>query len=484
MSEFTVSELSVDTSPAADNVLLEVDVSDHSTAPAGPGGADKKVTVGGILALVPHATTDTYGTVKGTGSSAVWLDGTLNWSTPPGGDGSGVAGWMNLVGDYGADPTGAASASAAVAAACTAATAAQPAPFGLMVPPGYYKVSASQDLPYNLIMQGAGAAGGDVTDQYIGSVFQVAASFTGSYVFGYKDTAHVSGFTGTNGATVSGIYVDGGAYTGGSEVDGFYIYGPTMCVLTDIKIARMTGWAINADGVDSSMNEQFPFGQSWTNVQADSCGTVAGGGFNLNGCEDSVFLGCYSIGNNNGPGFQINGCDNSKWVSCNAEWNSNYGFYFTGDWQWFNGGSQLIGCSTDANGSAGLAIDATWTTGGGAGTGPGIIHATGCHFRRDGQSNSGNTAGIYLGATTLPVVISGFSTMPSIGDSGGSTYCPKYGVYFTQSSYSQPVIFGPGIVWGDTGAVNHGGTSGWAGGVTQVGIVLAHGPNSSPTYGS
>lgn len=449
-----LSRLAVATSASPTDRIPLLKVGDTSTPPAGPGGSDQTISVANLAASMGA------------------------------GGGGGLNGWKDLVGDYGADPTGTASSSTALANACSAATAAQPAPFGLTVPPGLFELTAYQDLPYNLIMRGAGAAGGDVTGQYVGSVFRVASSFSGSYVFGMKDTPHVSGFTGTNGAIVSDIYLDGGNYTGGSQVDGFYLYGPTMCNFSNIKIARMSGWAINADGVDSGMNEQFPFGQTWINVQADSCGTVAGGGFNLNGCEDSVFLGCYSIGASNGPGFQINGCDNSKFVSCNAEWNSNYGFYFTGDWQWFTGGSQLIGCSTDANGLAGLAIDATWTTGGPAGTGPGIIHATGCHFRRDGQSNTGNTAGIYLGATTLPIVISGFSTMPSIGDTGGSTYCPKYGLYSTQSSYSQPVIVGPGIVWGNTGAVNHAGTSGWASGITTTGIVPAHGPNSSPTYGS
>jgi hypothetical protein len=421
------------------------------------------------------------------GGTTHFLNASGGWTVPSGGGSSGVTGWKNLVGDYGADNTGATSIATPLANAMAAATAAQPAPFGLMVPPGFYKMTAHQDLPYNLVMQGAGDTGGDVTGQYGGSVFQVASSFSGSYVFGYQDTPHVSGMTGTNGAIVTGIYVDGGAYTGGSAIDGFYIYGPTMCTFENIKIARMTGWAINASGVDSSMAESFPFGQTWTNVQADSCGTVSGGGFNLNGCEDSVFLSCYSIGNNNGPGFQVNGCDNTKFTSCNAEWNSNYGFYITGDWQWFTGGCQFVNCSTDANNNAGLYVDATWTTGGGAGTGPGIIMFTGCHFRRDGQAGSGNTAGIYIAATTLPVIINGFSTMPSIGDIGGGTEAPKYGVYFSQTSYTQPLMISNGLAWGVTAAANHNGTAGFpttSSVFSSSNVLLAHGNNYAPTYGS
>ncbi len=411
------------------------------------------------------------------------------WAAAPGGSG-GVTGWKNLISDYGADPTGVTSASTAIANACTAATAAQPAPFGLIVPPGVYSVTASQDLPYNLVMRGAGCAGGDVTGQYIGSVFRASMSFAGSYVFGFKDTPHVSGMTGTNGAIVSGILIDGQA-TGASHqtqaIDGIYIYGPTMCTFTDLKIARMTGWAINASGVDSAMAQQFPFGQVWTNVSNDSCGVVSGGGFNLSGCEDSVFTGCYSIGNNNGPGFQINGCDNTKFIGCNAEWNSTFGFHITGDWQWFTGGCTFTGCSTDANGQYGFYQDATWSTGGGAGTGPGIIHVTGCHFRRDGQNNSAQSAGLALGATTLPIIAAGISTMPSIGDGGTGTLAPAFGMYFSQSSYAQPVCISNVLAWGNTNCYKTGTSANTLPTVASgfiTNIAKAHGPNYSPTYGS
>lgn len=397
-----------------------------------------------------------------------------------------IEGWHDLVRDYGADSSGNTSSSPALASMAAAATAAQPASFGVTVPPGIYEVTASQNLPYNLIFRGAGGAGGDVTGQIIGSVFTVGSSFSGSYVFGFLDTPHVSGFTGTNGAIVSDIYLDGSAYTA-TAVDGFEIVGPTMCTFENIKIAQMSGWAINASTSDSAMAEQFAFGQTWTNVSSDSCGTVAGGGFNLNGCEDSVFMGCYSIGNNNGPGFLINGCDNTKFVGCNAEWNSTFGFWVTGDWQYFTGGCTFTACSTDANGQYGMLIDATWTTGGGAGTGPGIIHVTGSHFRRDGQNNTTQSAGIALGATTLPIIIDGFSTMPSIGDNGTGSLAPAFGLYFSQSSYSQPVGIAGGLAWGNTAAYRTGSTNGTLPTVANgyiTNIMKAHAANYAPTYGS
>ena len=70
-----------------------------------------------------------------------------------------VTRWHDLVRDYGADPTGTASSSTALANACTAAVAAQPAAFGLTIGPGQYLMSQSQDLPYNMVIQGAGGNG-------------------------------------------------------------------------------------------------------------------------------------------------------------------------------------------------------------------------------------------------------------------------------------------------------------------------------------
>jgi len=459
-------------------------------------GTTETVTLAEILSQVPTPiTTEGDLIVGGAGGTpqrlAAGTTGYTLTSNGPGAVPSWQAGagsasvWKDLVETYGADPTGTTSCSTALASACSAAVSAQPAAFGLTVPPGTFLLSASQDLPYNMILQGAGANGGTVSGQRTGSWFNVASGFTGTYVFGLKDVPAPSSYTGVNGCLMSGIGIYGGIQTG-SAVNGLYIVGPTLTELRYISISQMTGWAV-ASGTDPSANEQFDFGQNWFRVQADSCGTVSGGGFQLSGCEDSTFVNCYSIGNNNGPGFYVTGCDNTKFVGCNSEWNSTYGWYFTGDWQWFTGGCIMSGCSTDANTIAGVMIDATWTTGGGAGTGPGIIQIGDCHFRRDGQGNGTITAGIYLGATTLPVIINGFSTMPSIGDSGGSTYVPAYGIYFAETSYAQPILISNGLCWGESACyrttTSNSTLPTFTTGAT-ANLLKAHGPNSAPTYGS
>jgi hypothetical protein len=448
--------------------------------------ASTATTKGDLLAASGASTVTRLGV--GTNGYVLTADSTqsagMKWAAA---SGSGVAGWKNLISDYGADNTGVTSASSAIASACSDAVAAQPQPYGLIVPPGKYKVTAAQDLPWNMTLQGAGAAGGDVTEQFTGSWFNVSSAFSGTYVFGFKDNAN---HTSANGAIVTGIGIDGTSFTS-SAVDGFYISGPSMTNFQNVYISQMSGWATNC-GTDSSASELGPYGATWQNVQADSCGVVSGGGFNLIWFEDSVFTGCYSIGNNNGPGFYISACDNTKFTGCNAEWNSTYGFYITGDWQWATGGCIFANCSTDANGQYGFYVNATWTTGGGSGTGPCMILVSNLFCRRDGQNNASASAGIAIGATTLPIVINGFGTMPNIGDGGTGTMAPAYGIYFSSTSYSgtmpngQPIGIFNGMAWGQSSwlGVNGAASNTIPTGVTSANIMRTHGNNNTPTYGS
>lgn len=446
-----ISDLAVDSSPNAGKYLVELDTADTSMAPA---GTDKRATIAAV--------------------------------------GKVVTGWNDLVRDFGADPTGGTAITTPLSNACSAAVSAQPASYGLTVPPGKYLVAAHQDLPWNMTLKGAGNEGGDVTGQFTGTLFTVSSSFSttgGSYVFGLKDNPappSVPPPTGVNSAILMNFAIDGASFTA-SAVDGIHIVGPTTGTLRDILIAQMSGWAVSTASDTSGPAEITPFAQSWRGVTADSCGVVGGGGFQLIGCEDSVFAECYSIGNGSGPGFYIDACDNSKWIGCNAEWNATNGFYVTGDWQYFAGPCQMIGCSTDANSNYGLYIDATWTTGGGAGTGPGILLVNGLANRRDGQGTAAGS-GVYAGigfssGTTMPVIINGFAQMTQIGDGGSGTMSPNFGIYFAGTSYSQPILIANGLAWGYTSAYRTTTTSNaFPTGVTSSNVLKAHGNAYSPSY--
>lgn len=464
------------------------------SAPAGSGGGGSGFTspmttmgdliVGGASGAAGRLGAGTSGfvlTAHGAGTAP-------SWAAAAGGGGGGASIWHDLVETYGADNTGVTSIASPLATACAAAVAVDPTPFGLTVPPGVFKVTAHQDLPRNLVMQCAGAIGGSVALVENGTVFKVASSFSGTgYVFGFKNNSDHST---ANGALLSGCVIDGTAYTA-AQVHGIQVTGPAMTKLKDIQIVQMSGWGVMT-ALDTSAAEIGPYGQVWDFVTVDSC---LQGGFQLTFCEDSYFRNCYAIGNNNGDGFQITGCDNSKFQGCNSEWNAQNGWHITNntisgttyDWTYATGTLQFSNCSTDSNTMNGVLIDGTWTTGQGSGTGPCNQQFTSLSNRRDGKGNAG-AAGTYAGfsvaATNLPVNVTGFSQITGIGDGGAGSIGPRYGFYFTQSSYAQPFIVNGGTPWGYSGAVQKASGSGWPTGITTSAVVLCHGDSDAPVYGS
>src|SRR5690348_9963332 len=89
-----ITSYGADGSPKGDNIILEVDPDDDTMAST---GTDKTVTLEQVAALVPHASTSAYGTVKPDGNSTHYLDGSGNWSAPAGGGGGGAVPGMNVV---------------------------------------------------------------------------------------------------------------------------------------------------------------------------------------------------------------------------------------------------------------------------------------------------------------------------------------------------------------------------------------------------
>jgi hypothetical protein len=380
---------------------------------------------------------------------------------------------------YGADPTGATECHSSIQAAINAA-AADPSGSGtVFFPPGNYLISAGFSLPSNVALVADWSAGGTVTSTKSGAVLVLSSSFTSSAVLSISDstTTHAS----TTGTTLRGLMIYGANHTS-STVHGISITGPCMNFFSDLRICQMSGWGIMT-ALDNSASEIGPYGQTWNNVEVDSC---VEGGISLNFCEDSVFINVYAIGNNGGDGFYINSCDNTKFVGCNSEWNSANGFHVTGDWTWAQGDCQFIGCSTDANSNNGWLIDATWTTGQGAGTGPNIILLSGCFARRDGKANtgaSGTYAGFSIGNTNLPVVINGFGTMPSVGDGGAGNMSPRYGIYFNATPSTTPIVINGGIAWGYSNGVYSSLSGGAApAGVTQSAVTQVTGTDYGYAY--
>jgi hypothetical protein len=431
-----ISQYPTISSPPTSMIMLGTDPTDHTEAAS---GTTKTTTIAQLVAAAGG-----------------------------GGGGGGVAGYKNLISDYGADPTGGVSVATPLANACAAAVTAYPAPFGLIVPPGNYLVTAPQILPKNLIFAGSGATGGTPTgDIFNGSTFVVSSSFSGAYVFGIGD---VPSSTGVNGPILRDFAIAGHAYTA-TAVDGISITGPAFTVMRHINIIQMSGGGINTH-VDSTASPIGADGMDWDDLTIDSCGGV---GIRLVFAEDGQFRNIYVIGCAS-DGWQIAACDNTHFTDCRAEWNSGYGLHITNitdggvsySWTYADGYCRFDGFSTDANYQSGIRVDATWTTGQGAGTGPGIIMFTNPSCRRDGRQNSGavgswahidvDYSAAASGTVGLPVYINGLTCTTGIGDGGTGNIAPRYGVRAASLGVAPFKIAGVGLVNGFTAPTITSGT--------------------------
>lgn len=437
MTDYAISALSALAAGqvATGDLLAVVDVSDTTTPPAGAAGSDKKATVAAL--------------------------------------GRGVTQDVNLVRDYGAKLDGSASIATAMSNLCTDAAANPSTTWSCTIPAGVYKVTApfnsGSPLPNNLQLRGAGAIGGDVSNQYNGTVLAVDSSFSGgSYVLACQNNSDHST---ANGPLLSGLMFSGKDFTG-SAVDAIDLTGPVMCKFRDLVIAVMSGNGINTHP-DLSAAEIGCFGQDWDSIFIDSC---AGIGARLIYTEDSTFRNVYIIGCAQ-DNWQICGADNTHMDHCRAEWSGGaYGLHLTNisdggtafDWTYATGQLLIDNFSTDANNQSGIRIDGSWTTGQGAGTGPCTIMFTSLANRRDGKQNAGavgSWAGFDIdysavpgGSLGLPVYINGIAQMTGIGDGGTGAMSPRYGVRVNATGPA-PVKFGSvGQVWGYDTAVNLGGT--------------------------
>lgn len=431
MTDYAISALSALTTPAPGDLLAMVDVSDTTTPPAGSAGSDKKVTLKDF--------------------------------------GRAVNGYADLCSYYGAKNDGSASIATALASACSDAVAADPAPFGVSVPPGVFKVTAPQLLPRNLILQGPGAIGGDVSNMANGAVFAIDSAFSGGSSF--LSATNNSDHSTANGPLISGIFISGKDQTA-TPVTALDLTGPVMTKMKGVVIAQMSGGGINTHP-DLSAAEIGCYGQNWEDVFIDSC---AGIGARLIYTEDSLFTQVYIIGCGL-DNWQVCGADNTQFNQCRGEWSSSgYGMHVTNiteagtefDWTYATGMCCFNNFTTDANNQSGIRVDASWQTGQGAGTGPGVLHFVLPVNRRDGKANAGavgswagidvDYSGVPGGSAGLPVYVNGIGQQTGIGDGGAGAMSPRYGVRVNATGPAPVKFGGVGQVWGFDTAVSAAGT--------------------------
>jgi hypothetical protein len=160
---------------------------------------------------------------------------------------------------------------------------------------------------------------------------------------------------------------------------------------------------------------------------------------------------------------------NSNLTSCRAEWSGGNGFYVTGGWAagQGSGGLVLTGCSTDRNSHHGLQFDCT-------GNAPMLV--TGLMLRRDGRNGypgagGGGYAGLAATGTTTPIVLTGVTCYPGVGDDGLGVSSPDFGLTASGNTF---VSVDCGYLHAAVEAVHDGGGN----------VVLLRGPNLGTATGT
>lgn len=320
---------------------------------------------------------------------------------------NGTTDWINVVSDYGADPTGATDSTSVIQSAIAAC------PVGGVVyfPAGSYTVS-SPLLIQNAGTRLLGSHSGNNGFEGGGSnaaIINAAASFSGDAILDTNGQAdfsardlNVHGHNMTSGTTI-GINVNGGA------------------LLEDVLVAYTVGTGIKIRNGVTVMHQVgvFHAGNS----------TGAGSGFDIDEA-DCWYSSCLSSGHAT-SGWAISGADNTTFTACRAEdgllGSGARGFVLTMTSMF--GGTSFNQCTTDLNDGDGFVIDGV--------TGNGCIQLNGCEFRRDGNNNAaggGGYSGIKVISTTAPVVIDGTTVTARQGDHGG-TDAPVYGLTMTGSAF-------------------------------------------------
>jgi len=319
----------------------------------------------------------------------------------------GTTDWINVVSDYGADPTGAADSTTDIQNAIEAC------PVGGVVyfPAGSYTVS-SPLLIKNAGTRLLGSHSGNNGFEGGGSnaaIINAATGFSGDAILDTNGQAdfsardlNVHGHNMTAGTTI-GINVNGGA------------------LLEDVLVAYTVGTGIKIRNGVTVMHQVgvFHAGNS----------TGAGSGFDIDEA-DCWYTNCLSSGHAT-SGWAISGADNTTFTACRSEdgllGSGARGFVLTMTEMY--GGISFNQCTTDLNDGDGFVIDGV--------TGNGCIQLNGCEFRRDGNNNSaggGGYSGLKVVNTTAPVVIDGTTVTARQGDHGG-TDAPVYGLTMTGSAF-------------------------------------------------
>lgn len=366
------------------------------------------------------------------------------WQTIPQGRINVKAPPYNAAGDGVTDDT------VAIQSAVNAATA------GTVVffPNGKYEISSPITVTAPIELLGEKAQTGFSAGGSNQTVIDAKAGFTGAAMIITNGTADV---------VIRNLSIHGNNTTG--TTIGIQSITSGSLMLENVLVANTAG-----DGI--FLQSQNPVVMRQVGVFHAGVSSSLGYGINIQGISDSWYTnvlcaGCYSAG------WNIQGGNNSQFIGCRAEDSpAGYGFYMH-DIGVLRGGTVFTGCSTDLNFADGFKLS-NLTGGNGA------VQIVDSAFRRDGNNataGGGGYAGINITGCTMPIIIDGVTVTARQGDSGGAD-APQYGISMTTSNLV--TVDGSYISCAATSNVpfNHDST-----GVLQLGpnLITAGVSASSPT---
>lgn len=348
--------------------------------------------------------------------------------------------------DFGALGDGIADDTTAIQSALSACP-----PGGIVyLPIGEYRTSDSLIVPPGVTLQGTHGNHideGDTTWVQTDSRIKPLAGFKGSACILIQDKDSGKYTAGSAEQRLFHLTLNGSALPRDTNVDGIQFVGKVHgVVVRDVSIYAFPSHAINtvyktplAGGGPSAL-----YSSRFERIAAKACGGIT---FSFNNTTDSQFTDLEAI-QGGSHGFFISGCGNSCFTNCRSEWNTRNGFDLRGGF----GIVELLGCSTDRNGSNGVSIDSNSDK-------AGVIVLNGLRLNRDGRNNGsggGGYAGLKISGAITAILASAIAAETGVDDDGTGSASPQYGVSVELASC---VVLESGIVRGVTAGFRDAGNN-------------------------
>jgi parallel beta-helix repeat protein len=346
--------------------------------------------------------------------------------------GNGSVGWFNVKA-YGAKGDSNTDDTAAINAAITAC----PGGGVVYLPAGFYRTTSPIVLKSGVTLMGDhGNHLDSLNTSWNASRIKPRSTFVGAAAIYIPEGATTFGnIMATGEQRISCLTLDGSAISGSTTVDAIQTFGVVHGLYIDNvgTVGFRSAFNTETNGISGQINRAYSMRLSRIHAEATQKSA-----FVIWSATDSTFtdLEAEACGTASDPGFYIRGGNNSTYIGCRAE-ECFDGFYVID-----GANNTFVGCSTHRSNRNGMHITSTTVTNNAQ-----PINIVGCRFHGDGMS--GNFSALYVDAVSEPVVVTGLITRPE-----NTLLTPDYGVTVANS---KSVVLSDSFLWGYLGGFNDGG---------------------------